>query len=715
MDDDVKSSLDVIEYMQSGWSENYLEAKADLQFLYEDQWPQNVRSERLGRHCITNDRLLPFCNQVVNEVKQNTPTIKVLPADSEADVETAGVIQDYIRNIEYVSGADSIYDTAVDCSVQCGIGYILVDHDYVSPDTFEQHILLRRAPNPFGVLIDPNTVNSDGSDANCGAIVDTLTTKEFKKQYPGAVEQTFNSMWMQTNATCLSTASDELISIAQVFTADEEEREIVQLSNGLVVFADALDKLEMPYEVVNTRKIKRRTIKRKKISGAEVLESTMFPSSYIPIVPVYGKEMFVNGKRKTLSLIRNSKDAQMMYNLWSSTETELLQKSPKSPYMMAAGQDEGFEAEWQNPDLAMVLHYNQVDSMNNPAPMPGRIAPPQVPTGVVNARLSCVDDIKSTMGIYDASIGKEGNEKSGRAILARQQQGNNATYHFGDNLRKSIQHVGRIIIDMMPRVIDTARILRTIGEDGTTKPVMVNGPVPYKGKEKFDRIYDISVGKYDCIVTTGPSFVSKRAEAAETMTQLAQSMPIIGNVAPDILINSLDIPFADVLAKRLKKAVPPQFLDDEEGAEEDKQMQLMEAQQKLQQADMAIKELQAQMQQLEEADSQGQVKLAELQIKEKELLLKQQEAKFNFDKAAMEMDFRNRELALKEQENKISLMKVQADYDAKANDTQAKVNIAIIDGEKEIAVADINAAAAQSQSDAQIVTQLTQQTGEDNI
>lgn len=650
---DIKDGIELVTQAKNAWSDIYQAAEDDLAFYGGNQWDYKIYQDRIsqGRHAVTINRLPQFVHQVANDIRQNTPTVKVIPADSGADPETAEVLQDYIRNIEYVSNADIIYDTAVENSIKCSIGWIRLDHDYVAPDTFEQHITMKRVPNPLSVMIDPLSMNADGSDAQYGFCIDVLSKEQFKKEYPDASPESFSAGMSAGYSPLFSGKGDEVV-IAELFRIEPIERTILQLENGLIVFEDEYKMLDGQSPVVATRKITKNKVKRCKLSGSEILEETDFPSSYIPLVPVYGEEHWYDGKRHLYSLIRNSKDSQRMYNYLQSLKAEGLQKAPKSPWMAAEGQMEGYEKQWQNPDAVNVLPYIPVSLNGTPVPPPQRVAPPPVASGFVEASIQAIDDMKATMGMYDASLGQRGNESSGRAIIARQREGDTATYHFGDNLSRSVQHVGRIMLDMIPRVIDTPRIIRTIGEDGTPKNAMVNGQVP--SPDKFDRIHDVRLGRYDVVVTTGPSYATKRVEAAEALIQLTQGNPLFGQVAPDLLVDSLDIPGKEILKKRLKKALPPQLLQGEEGDEEKPDLgpQLQQAEQHIQQTEQMMQQA---AQKIEELVKENEELKSQNILKAKELNQDAMIAQAQYEIKDREMDLKEQELAFKEREAAFNL------------------------------------------------------------
>lgn len=694
-DEIVKEAVEQLEHYQNGWRNVYDAAEDDLRFyLPGNQWDANDANSRRTamRPVITVNRLPQFVHQVVNDIRQNTPTVKFLPVDDQSDPETAELLQDLYRNIEQVSSASIAYDTAAECAIKCGVGFIQVDHDYTAPDTFEQHILIRRIANPMSVMIDPDILQADGSDAKGGFKLDSLPEAVFKKLYPGAKAENFNSNYMMSEAKSFL-ARDKHITIAEFFKQITKQVTILRLSNGMTVYADDYKDMPDQFPIVAERQIDKNTVKRYKLTGAEELECTDFPSSYIPLVPVFGEEHWSEGERYFISLIRNAKDPQRMHNYWASLETELLQKAPKATWIMAEGQAEGYEDQWRNPDAVNVATYKQIDINGKPAPPPSRVMPPPVPAGVVNARMSTVEDIKAAMGMYDPSLGKQQSDQSGKAIMAQQKQGDTATFHFADNLSRSIQHVGRIVLDMIPVIHDTPQILRVVGEDGTPKQVAVNGAQAIPGQ---DKIYDINVGKYDVVCSTGPSYANKQQEAVQTFAQLGQGNPQLAMITSYFIAKNLNAPGSEMMAAAIKKILPPGLVDDDQRGEiPDLRPQMQQAQNLIKHADAAIESLQQQISQLQqEAQStqqQNQIKMAEVGIKQQELKIKAAQHQLEVFKAQAEIDAENKRLAL-------DAMEVEANLISKQVDSEHGLDLAIVQAEADKGVAHIDALASmQSQ------------------
>ncbi len=631
------------------WADNYRKAREDIKFLSDDkyaQWDERALNDRLNsnRPALTIDQLNQFVHQVVNDVRINTPTISVIPSGFDGDEKTAEIYKGLIRNIEYVSDADSAYDKAIDDSVRCGLGFVRVDHDYVDDKSFEQHLLIKRVVNPLNIFLDSNSVEIDGRDAKHCTIIDNISVDEFKKKYPKFEPVCFENSDLQLEN------SEDKICIAEFFHIEEKEKEI-----GIDKFGNIQD-VSSGGEFVKTRTVKEKTVYRYLLSGNDILEKTIFPGKYIPIIPVYGEELWESGKRTTLSLIRKSKDAQKMFNYWKSLETELLMKQPQAPVLAAEGQIEDYIEDWVEPDKAMVLRYKQTDLEGNPAPLPQRLSPPTVPTGVVNASRQTVDDIKATMGMYGASLGQKTNETSGVAISERRLEGDIATYHFGDNLTKSITHVGRVIVSAIPSIYDTPRVLRIIGEEEEPKKVGVNGQMIDEQEETFN----LTEGQYDVKVITGAPFTTRRQEAAKFFTDIVTRQPELMQIMGDLLFKYMDFTGAPAMAERMKKVIDPKFLEENENDETQQQIQAIQ-----QESQTVIQGLQAEIEQLtkqlEDKQLDAQIKAktvmtkaeadkANNEIKMLELQLKEKEARFDAEVKLAELKLKEKELQIKEEE-----------------------------------------------------------------
>lgn len=548
----------------------------DLKFRAGEQWPEGIKRqrERDGRPCLTINQIPQFLRQVTNDQRQNRPSIQVNPIDDDADPETAEIIQGVIRHIEYDSAADAAYDTAFQAAVTGGFGYFRIGTEYSGPMSFEQDIKILRVKNPFTVYMDPNAKEPDYSDACFGFVVETFSREEFQAKYPKA-ELSAMEDWASVGD---GWADQHTCRVVEYFYKESQEKTICLLSDRSTVLKEYLPKkLPKDISVVSERQTQIDVVLWVKMNGIEILEETEWAGRWIPIIPVLGDELDVDGKRVLEGLVRNAKEPQQQYNFMASASTEAIALAPKAPYIAAEGQIEGHEREWQSANVKnnAVLPYKPVSLNGQPLPPPQRNTVEPAIQATTMAMMQASADLKNVTGIYEAALGQQGNEKSGKAILARQSQSNGSNFHYVDNLSRALRHAGRIILDLIPKVYDTPRVLRIIGEDGVQKTVAVNTPPTpapavdpsvqqdqAKAQQGVSRLYDLTVGKYDVTISTGPSYQTKRQEAVNSMIQLVNAWPALMGVAGDLMVNNMDWPGAQKIAERMRKALPPQFQDD---------------------------------------------------------------------------------------------------------------------------------------------------------
>lgn len=634
----IKRAEDNYKQDRQFWSDIYTKASEDMFFQSDDknaQWDSTALTNRTdeGRPSLTIDQLGQFVHQVANDIRMNTPTITIIPNGSDSSIETAEILKGLIKNIEYVSNADEAYDTASVNSIKSSIGFIRVENDYIDDSSFEQELKIRRVVNPLQCWIDCASTEVDGSDATRGIEIESLQVSIFNKRYPGKEPVSFADEDENKNKDL---KDEDYVNVATYYEIIEESKDVGVSEDG-----------EMQEAQEGVEYKARRTMKKKKVmkyvlSGVDILEKAVFPGKYIPLIPVYGEEAWVDGKREIYSLIRKSKDAQRMFNYWKSLETELLMKQPNAPIMAVGGTTENYADDWKNPNKSMVLRYDATDADGNPAPAPSRLAPPTIPTGIVNAARATVDDIKATMGLYGASIGARSNETSGIAIERRNQEGEVATFHFGDNLNKSITHVGKILVCAIPEIYDTARVLRIIGEEDEAKEVGING----KTVKDQEATFDLRKGKYDTRVVTGASFTTKRQEAAQFFTSIVEKQPQLMEVMGDLLFKNMDFAGAQGMAARMEKIIDPKFLVEEEEEEVDPEKEQMA---------MVIQEGAQQMEQMQTQIEEMQEKL---ESKDAEILIKAES-----EKSKAQDDYRKTEIDL--MNAKTNREKVTGDYQTK--------------------------------------------------
>jgi hypothetical protein len=635
MDSDIlKEAQEAFTECQERESHNHISYVKDVRFArLEEQWPTNdsiadptiiadgtTRSvnDTFGDDArLTINKLAPIIRQVVNDARRNKPAISVRPQDSFADPETAEIMSGLIRNIESASDADVAYDTAVDNAVSGGFGYFRINTKYACDDNWEQDIVIERVIDPLTVHGDPYSTAADSSDWNVSFVTDRMPLDTFEKKYKGAQATGFElgnfpAEWVD---------GDE-ITVAEYWTRSEVRRKIVQLSDGRTISMDELKKeAENLYAagiepIGQPRDVMSYEVRQRILTGVEVVETVKWAGKYIPIVPVYGDEIVLKGKRYFRSMIHSAIDAQRMYNYWASKTTAVVALAPRTPYIGRKGAFNG-DDNWERVNDSSIP-YLEYDGPEAPQRQPFA----GVPTGMMQEMMTAAEHIKAVTGMYDASLGARSNEISGVAIKARQQQGDNNSFHFIDNLSRAIRCGGRILLDLIPKVYNTERVVRILGEDEKERTVPLKQQVPVmdeNGRPKVDgqgqaisRIYDLGAGKYDLVVKAGPSFGTMREEARAEIVEVIRSAPESASILGPMYLRNSDWPGADEAAAKLEAmtAGPQEGIAPEIKQQIDQGMQLIQQQG----AEIAKLRRDAENKQVEQSQ-----KDRELAIKEEEL------------------------------------------------------------------------------------------------
>jgi len=610
-------------YKASEEAENDIRQMAldDVRFRSGDQWDTNVSSvrKRSNRPCFTVNRMPQFVRQITNDQRQNRPAIKVRPIDDKGDIATADVLQGMIRHIELQSNADQAYDAAFQHAVEGGFGFVRITTEYSNSDNFDQEIRIKKVNNQFSCRLDPAYQEPDGSDATWGFCEERMSKDEYEAEY-GDSQLAKQSAWDGLGADFTDWVSHDEVKVCEYFYKEFKSQKIVELVDGTIGPEKEL-KMQFEGEKIPPEAIKQTRnaivpiVHWCKINGYEVLEKTIWSGSWIPIIPVLGDEIIVDGKKILEGAIRHAKDSQRLLNYFVSSEAEAIALSPKAPFIGPAAAFKGYEKKWEtaNQENHAFLPYNPVSEGGSPVPPPQRnFGEPNV-QAISQARATAGEDIKTTIGIYDAAMGARSNETSGVAIQRRNMQAQTANFHFVDNLSRSIKHIGRQIIELIPIVYDTERAVRIIGESDEEKIVIIQRTVdPETGKSTSA----LDTGKYDVAVDVGPSFQTKRQEATESMLEFMRVYPAAAPVLGDLIAKNGDWPGGEEVSRRLKKLAPPGIIEEEDG----QAPQLPpEVQQQLEQSSQMIEGL---TQQLNEANTKIENKAMELESKESIELLK---------------------------------------------------------------------------------------------
>jgi hypothetical protein len=570
----VTEALERFKYSQDGSAQIREWALEDIKFgRLGEQWPEDVRKLRQqeGRPCLTVNRIPSFIRQVVNDGRQNKPSISVHPVDSGADYDTAQVIGGLIRSIERGSNASLAYDTALDQAVSSGFGFFRITTDYCHAETFDQEARIERIANQFSVHWDVSSTAFDSSDWEYCFIDELLTDGEFKRRYPKA-KHDFSDWPEGLGEGQEEWTDEEKIRVAEYWQRIEKKRKIVRLTDGTVLRADQLeapqmllgmdgnpltlslkDALAMEGVTINgEREATYYEVKRRMISPLEVLSEEDWPGQTIPICPVWGEEVIYRGKRHFRSLIRDARDPQAMMNFWRSASTELVALAPRAPWLVPTGGIPPNEMEkWQT---ANTRSHAYLEFDPTAGAIPQRVPFAGMPAGALQEALNAQDDMKAVMGIYDASLGARSNETSGRAIMARQREADKGTFHFIDNMSRAIQSAGRILIEIIPSLYSTRQTIQILGDDERQRVERVTAEVgaPPSAEDPEGKIYNLAAGKYDVTVSVGPNYQTQRQQTVDAMTELFRANPASAEVLGDVYVKNMDWPGSDKAAERIQ-------------------------------------------------------------------------------------------------------------------------------------------------------------------
>lgn len=568
----IAECMDRMRISMAADGENRTNGLDDLAFLKGDQWDERIKQQRAldGRPCLTINKLPTFLHQVTNSQRQNVPSIKVHPTGQKL-TKVAEVVQGGIRHIEYASNADVAKDTAVNSAASIGFGYFRLVTQYCEDSGFDQEIAFKRIRNPFTVYFDPGSVEIDGSDQQWNIISVKEQRAEFKIQYPDADPCDFGVV-RGLGDRYEDWITAEEVRVAEYYRIFKQKATAVLLSNGESGWKDKLLELPEGVTIIKERQSMRQTVQWFKLTATQVLERAEIPCKWIPVFPVWGDEIDLDGRVYRRGLIRDAKDPARMYNYWMTSATEQVGLIPKAPFVGAEGQFEGHETKWAQANTRSFpyLEYKPKTLAGQLAPPPQRQQMADVPVGVLQMAMHASDDIKATTGIFDASLGARSNETSGVAIAKRDRQGETSNYHYIDNLNTTLRHVGRCILDMWPKVYDGTRMLKIMGADGKVSDVEVNKPMMEQdetGQAIETILNDMSdVANFGVTISVGPSYDTLRQEAVDGMIQTAQSWPKLMDIAGDKVVRSMDWPMAEEIADRIEKTIPPELRDkDEEG------------------------------------------------------------------------------------------------------------------------------------------------------
>lgn len=612
---------------------NRIDALEDIRFvnLPGSQWSENMKTHRADRPCYEYNKVRVRCKRVVNDMRDNRPAGKVRAVEG-GDVEIAGIYEGLIRNIWNVSHGDDATDYAAGYQVEGGMGAWRVNTEYSDDSAFTQDIVIESIENPLALYCDPSAREQMKRDADDWIYTERITHKAFEQRYGKKaqkvdfeVDDEFEDDWDD------EWTDEETVRIAEYWYKQPVKKELWLLEDGTVVDSTSDEATpEVRKLATQTREVKTHQICMVEVSGQAILTGPhKWAGRHFPWVMVYGDFKNIEGRNYWWGLTRFAKDAQRNYNISKTAIAETIAQAPKAKWWATSKQAEGHTDEWADADAKNYPYLLYEADPATGGREPQRMGGADVPAALLQQAGVDNEDLKDVMGLPDASMGNEGNEKSGRAIYARQQQGAVATFNFPDNMAKAVEYTMELLIDLIPEIYDTERELRVLGEDGVEDYMRVNQVVMGEN-DKPVRINDLSAGKYDVTVTTGPSFSTLRQEAAEIYGNLTQQFPQIMGVAGDLIMQSMDLPYADQMAERFKALLPPEI---QQRMNQDQEVP-PEVQVMMQQAEAAMAEVQKHGQLVQAAAQELAEKQAEnekLQADIKTELANVRAAKAEFD------------------------------------------------------------------------------------
>lgn len=627
--DILQSMRDFRKRAEDYWHDIYEQAADDIEFCVnkEAQWDAASRKSRAdaGRPCVTINKIASFVHQQTNALRANKMTLNAIPVD-DSDVGKAEIQDAMLEYVLKSSRADIATDWAGGRAIMGGFGFYRVTTDYENELSFNQDIKVKRIENPQSTYLSPEIKCPFGSDTTEAITGEWMSKDEFNRQFPDEEAVSVDDM-----KEASGWESEDTVFVAEYYRVEYVQDTLYLLDDGTTLLKSEIDEYEGDPDLViaNERKTQTKTIMWYKCSRDAVLEQTEIKADFIPIILVVGDEQWVKNKRYWNSLITNAKDPQIIYNYARTAQLEQLQKAGNRPWVADGRSIEGYESYWgdaNNPNMTF-LPYNSTGENGEQYAPPFMATAYQGSPDLMREVMTSADEIKGTTNINDATLGNQGNETSGRAIMARQRQSDQGNFHFLDNFKRAYEHLGRVILSMIPHYYDTPRVLRITQDDEVYKTLVINMDPQSPLVQKYEKelkdaelgingLYnDVTVGKYDIRIAAGADYNTQREEAREVLIELGRAYPALMEVSGDLIIRAFDFPDADKIADRLKMLLPPQLKDDDGDAPPmppELQQQIQQMQQQMQQAEQALQQM---SQELSDKSADREIEVLKEEIK----------------------------------------------------------------------------------------------------
>jgi hypothetical protein len=567
---------------------------AAVKFRSGQHWGSNGLSgtgDTTERLEMVIDRLNPMISQTINAYRKSPLSMRVRPKGNGASKKVADLIEGHLRDIEQQSEADQAYCVALDQAVAHGLGYFRLVREYEDPRSFQQVLRIRAVYNRFAVYMDPASVHPAGLDAEFAFLIDRWPTSKFMQWYDVSPQEL--TLFCGDDGTW---RTDAEVQLAEYYYKTYETQELVQLPNGTVLPTKGMQDVDPTWP---TRETRIPTVHWVKMAGNAVLERTVWPGTYIPIIRVEGQRLNVNGQDQRTGMVQAGRDAQVSVDVYSTMEATAIMAAPKSPWLLYAEQISGYERFWNqanDPTLPYLLHKAVVVNGQLLPPPQRTVVEPAI-QAITQAKVLAQADLQATVGMFEASMGAPSNERSGVAIDKRKVESEGTNYGFTANLAWSIRALGTMCVEILPKLKSGPGELRQVSPDGTVKSTPINQP--YQDEQGQTQAHFLSQGAYECVISSGPSYETSRLQVADKLgTVLGAVQPEIQRYFLDTWAASLDFPGSEDLAARLKTLVPPEALAASE--QQDPRTQLVTLQNQVKQATDALQAMQQQMEQMKQ-------------------------------------------------------------------------------------------------------------------
>jgi IS5 family transposase len=540
------------------------EALEDIRFAQTEggQWDSDAREKRQGRPMYTINRVAGAIDQLNGDQRQNRTSIKIRPVSGGATEDVAKVMEGLIRNIETQSKALNAYDNAFDETANGGYGGWRVVTEFPDDDVFDQDVRIKQVLGATTALwFDPSAQEYDKRDANYAFYTTLMTKEEREDKYPDKSLSEWptdiNSLRLNSNSCNMWNTEDNYL-VAEYWVKTPVNKEIVLLSDGRVIDATedgaALNELAAQgITEVKRRKVKSHKVQMYVMDGGGILEGPKeWAGKFIPLIPMYGRQTYIEGQWFTRGLVRFAKDPARIYNYGTSTAIETTALTPKDPYWYTPAQVSGHEDKYRNFNTqnSPFMPYNPDPIAPGP---PARTGAPSVNNALLAQIQQASMDLYHVTGMQPPSIGVNPELKSGKAIIAQEKQGDRGSFVFEDNKNKSVNYTAEILLDLVPRIYDTQRLEQLLAQDGETESVQINETVLDQETGEEVLVNDLSLGKYAVVTETGPAFATQRQESANQIIELISQSPLFEGIAMDLVAKDLPILESKELTKRVRK------------------------------------------------------------------------------------------------------------------------------------------------------------------